>query len=325
MPHLLRAMQLGVVSEWAATLVGRETGCLERADRIAIDAELFADPTRAEGLGDRRLVAEVRKLAYARDPRSVVDRASQAEAERRVTIRPAPDTMCYLTALLPVAQGVAAYAALTRAAGSARAAGDERGKGQVMADTLVTLVTGQATASAVPVSVGVVMTDTALLGGGHEPAHLEGYGPIPASLARQMVILSPRDRTWLRRLYTSPATGQLVAMDARSRRFPKGLVRLVRHRDQFCRTPWCGAPIRHLDHSEPHADGGPTSATNGQGLCEACNHHKQAPGWRALPRPGPDHVVVTTTPTGHTYRSRAPALGEPQWQEIEPGVWTRVA
>ena len=38
---------------------------------------------------------------------------STAENERRVTIRPAPDTMCYLTALLPVAQGVATYAALT--------------------------------------------------------------------------------------------------------------------------------------------------------------------------------------------------------------------
>jgi hypothetical protein len=54
-------------------------------------------------------------------------------------------------------------------------------------------------------------------------------------------------------------------------------------------------------------DGGKTEADNGQGLCEACNYAKQAPGWRARQtrrRAGP--VIETVTPTGHTYRSRAP-------------------
>jgi hypothetical protein len=46
---------------------------------------------------------------------------------------------------------------------------------------------------------------------------------------------------------------------------------------------------------------------NGQGYCQACNHAKQAPGWRTRtdPEPGP-HTVDITTPTGHHYRSRAP-------------------
>jgi len=39
-----------------------------------------------------------------------VDRTRRAEADRRVTLRPAPETMTLLTALLPVAQGVAASA-----------------------------------------------------------------------------------------------------------------------------------------------------------------------------------------------------------------------
>ncbi len=286
---------------------------------------MCADPARVEGLGDKRLVAEVRRRAYQLDPRSVVDRARSAENERRVTIRPAPDTMCYLTALLPVAQGVAAYAALTRAADTARAAGDPRGKGQVMADTMVERVTGQAEAQAVPVSIDLIMTDTALFAGGDEPAHLDGYGPIPAGVARHLATIGSRERTWLRRLYTSPATGQLVAMDAATYRFPKGLARLIRLRDQLCRTPWCGAPIRHLDHPDPHAEGGETSEPNSQGLCEACNHHKQAIGWRALPRAGPGHVVVTTTPTGHTYRSHAPPLVSPTWTMTRPGVWSRTA
>ncbi|MGH8971552.1 MAG: HNH endonuclease, partial [Actinomycetes bacterium] len=104
-----------------------------------------------------------------------------------------------------------------------------------------------------------------------------------------------------------PDTGRLVAMDSRRRTFPAPLRRFLVLRDQTCRTPWCGAPIRHADHVQPaHADG-PTSTANGQGLCEACNHTKQAPGWHTRPGPGgAGHTVTITTPTGHTYTSRPP-------------------
>ena len=100
-------------------------------------------------------------------------------------------------------------------------------------------------------------------------------------------------------------------MDSKRRRFPTGLRRLIQVRDRTCRTPWCGAPIRHTDHVIPVAAGGTTSAANGQGLCEACNYTKQAPGWIARPAPGPggagDRVQITT-PTGHTYPSHPPPL-----------------
>ena len=99
-------------------------------------------------------------------------------------------------------------------------------------------------------------------------------------------------------------------MDSTARIFPTKLAQFLRLRDQRCRTPWCDAPIRHADHVEAADDGGPTTATNGQGLCEACNYNKQAIGWRAKPRPGPGHEVETITPTGHTYSSTAPAITE---------------
>jgi hypothetical protein len=95
-------------------------------------------------------------------------------------------------------------------------------------------------------------------------------------------------------------------MDSRRRTFPQGIRRYVVARDEVCRTPWCDAPIRHLDHITPAADGGPTTEDNAQGLCEACNHTKQAPGWTSTAtRAGPGSVTVRT-PTGHTYTSRAP-------------------
>ena len=68
-------------------------------------------------------------------------------------------------------------------------------------------------------------------------------------------------------------------MESRSRAFPKGLAQYIRLRDQRCRTPYCDAQIRHIDHAVPAAAGGRTLARNGQGLCEACNYAKEADGW----------------------------------------------
>ena len=111
---------------------------------------------------------------------------------------------------------------------------------------------------------------------------------------------------WLRRLYTAPGTGDLTAMDSRARLFPPGLRRVLTARDDTCRTPYCDAPIRHFDHIIPWHHNGTTTQHNGAGLCEACNHTKETPGWTSRPRPGPRHTLDVTTPTGHTYQSTAP-------------------
>ncbi|MHC6593839.1 HNH endonuclease, partial [Arthrobacter sp. C152] len=105
-----------------------------------------------------------------------------------------------------------------------------------------------------------------------------------------------------------PGTGELVAMDSKARLFPPGLKRFLQVRDDTCRTPYCDAPIRHHDHIMSWQNGGPTTAVNGQGLCEACNHTKETPGWTAKPVPGLRHTMETTTTTGHTYHSMSPPL-----------------
>ena len=98
MPHTLAALQTGQLNEWRATLLVRETACLTAADRAAVDADLAPDTGALAGAGDRRLVATARAAAYRLDPRTVTERAAHAAAERCVSLRPAPDTMCYLTA-----------------------------------------------------------------------------------------------------------------------------------------------------------------------------------------------------------------------------------
>ena len=314
LPHTFAALQAGSITEWRAQIVARETGWLSLPDRTRVDQELAP---RLESLGDRAVEAEAKRLAYRLDPRGYLDRISKAESDRRVTLRPAPDTMSILSGLLPVAQGVAVYSALTKQADSLRSEGDGRSRGQIMADTLVERVTGQASAEKVSVDVKLVMTDQTLLNhgpGASEPAHVQEFGPIPAELARRLVTTAATTHAddveaataWLRRLYTHPATGELVAMESRRRRFDGGLAEFLVIRDQVCRTPWCDAPVRHGDHVRPYASGGVTAAENGQGLCEACNHAKQAAGWSSRADYGAGTRVETITPTGHVYRSRPP-------------------
>ena len=304
MPHTMTAFNAGDVSEWRVTVLARETACLSRAHRAHVDAALGP---RLGDLSTRQLAAEARKLAYQLDPHSVVARIGKAEADRNVTIRPAPDCMTRVSALLPAADGVAAYAALTQAADTARATGDERSKNQIMADTLVARVTGQEEAGEVEVEVQLVITDEALFGDSNTPARMSDYGPIPASVARGLAADAVGgDRAWIRRLYVRPGEGQLVGMESARRHFPKAMKDFIKTRDEYCRTPWCDAPIRHTDHITPVREGGATTLTNGQGLCEQCNQLKEHPGWRHVAHP--DGTVVVRTPTGHRQSSRPPDL-----------------
>lgn len=325
LPHTRVAFASGRISEFKVGLVARETECLSLEDRRRVDAALAGNLERIEAMGFGELVAEARKLAYALDPAAFVTRRRRAEADRRVTLRPAPDVMSQLSALLPVKDGVAVYAVLTREADRLRSAGDERSRGQIMADTLVrrVLSPGSAETATDPrVMINLVVSNAVLWGTSDEAGHVDGYGPVPADLARELAGMAG---AWLRRLYVRPETGSLVAMDSTSRKVPTWLGRLFRLRDRTCRTPWCDAPIRHHDHVRAVADGGETSELNGQGLCEACNYAKEAFGWTARPRPGRRHTVEITTPTGHHYRSTSPPLIEPRFVEAHPGVWTLAA
>ncbi|WP_018603678.1 DUF222 domain-containing protein [Mycobacterium sp. 155] len=310
MPYTLAALECGALSEWRATLIVRESACLSIEHRRRLDAELCADVSRLEGWGNSRITAEAKKIAANLDVAAVVERSAKAAEDRCVTIRPAPDTMTYVTVLLPVHQGVAVYAALKRAADTTF---DERSRGQIMADTVFERVTGRPAAQPVPIALNLVMADTTLAGDDHAPAWVGGYGPVPAGFARALISdAAAQVKATLRRLYRHPRSGQLVAMESQARLFPKGLAALLDLRDQTCRTPYCDAPIRHHDHAVPKHQGGPTSARNGLGACEACNYAKEAPGWSVTTSEIDGvHGAEFVTPTGAVYRSTAPPLPGP--------------
>jgi hypothetical protein len=250
----------------------------------------------------------VGRLTYEADRAAYVARGRTARKDRRVGLRPAPDTMSVLSGLLPVEQGVACLAALRKHTDAVVAAGDARTRDQIMADTLVERVTGQARAEDVDVEVGIVLPVDALIDPDGAAAEVTGHGPIPAPIAHD-ILDNTRGRRWWRRLFTTPAGG-LVGADPRRRCFDGVLAHLIRVRDGGrCRDPFCDAPIRHLDHIHPYRAGGPTSLGNGRGVCVRGNHVRELPGWRVeLVHDGRGrhpHTVRTTTPTGHSYVSRA--------------------
>ena len=380
-------------------LVARATATLELADRVEVDARLAG---QLAGMSDRRAEAAAKAIAYELDPMSPFKRARAAVSDRRVSVRPAPDVMALVTGIVPCAQGVAVKKALRQGAEAiyhAQTADDPRNRTltQIEADLFVQRLTGQARAEDVDIEVGLVITDTALIAGGSTPARLEGYGPIPAALARELLrpdgggvdqtdgqgvakdcraattdpaaeavdgsyidtrrpssTASQRPesretpstttvaqgdsnmpaagdpglrlvgaakggsatedktaaRVWLRRLFADPVDGSLVGRDAKRRLFRGSLRAFIVARDQTCRTPYCDAAIRDIDHIVAWAAGGSTTPEQGQGLCRRCNLDKQAPGWSAhvLDVPAHTHTVSTTTPTATRAAAHAPPL-----------------
>ena len=89
--------------------------------------------------------------------------------------------------------------------------------------------------------------------------------------------MDPDLRVWLRRLYTAPDTGELTAMESRARLFPPGLRRFIQVRDETCRTPYCDAPIRHLDHIIPWHEGGHTTHSQRRRALRSLQPHQRIP------------------------------------------------
>ena len=354
MPATMAALASGEISERHAVAVVQATACLSRADRVEVDRRVAPVLGRLGVKGAGRAAARV---AAELDAASVVARMQAAVASRRVTVRPAPDGMAYLSVLGPLTEVVGAHAALlarSRAVVAGQCpdeAPDGRGAGAVAADAALRLLSGRAVGQVQPVEVHLVITDRALLGLGDptrsvfEPARVPGHGSVPAPVARaRLRDADDAASVWVRRLYTTPGGRDLVAMDSRRRVFAGLLRRMLVLRDDVCSTPWCQAPIVHADHTTPVHGGGRTAWANGDGRCARCNQVKEAPGWAVRvihpgPAPGvprkrrpatsarrrggspPRHrprELEVTTPTGHRYRSHAPPLTGWGWQPTRP-------
>ena len=324
LPRTLAALLEGRVSEYHTRVVAEHTSHLSDAHRREIDALIAHRLGKASTAQLRRLI---QGHAYRLDRAAAEARVEDNIRQRRVCQDPAGDGLVYVTAELPTHQGAAVMEALKQLTDQrlandrpVDADGTPLSRDQVMTDLFVELLTGQTTAEGVSAEVIVVMQDTSLFGDDDLPAWLPGHGPVPAGIAKAW-LTNPAAVKSLRRLYTRPTDGQLVAMDARRRRFPASLAKMLRLRDDVCATPWCNSPVQDADHRHPWARGGPTSWQNATGLCKRCNQRKEHRGWTYS---GTVDELLVTTPTGHAYPAdtRPPLAELKHWSSDPPPLGT---
>lgn len=349
LPHTHAALRRGHASEWGASLVVKATAALTDEQALAVDAALAPVLGRCS---EAQLEKKATALAYEADKRGYLERTRRAVQDRHVSMRPVADGMVRLSALVPMAEGIAAYTSLDAAAASLRSGGATEPRGALRADELIRRLTGvEPTTSGLPVEIGLVMTDRTLFHDGDQSARVPGYGPVPAAVARMLAAygttrpdtarrlagqesrVEDRAAAWVRRLFTDPADGSLAQMDTRRRLFSGVLRRFVIARDQVCAMPYCGATIRSVDHVDRARDGGTTSVDNGQATCEACNLDKEAEDLRTAVVRGADgrRAVRFRTRYGQTHTTGPPPVLDtlndltPGWHGAHPPWWFSTA
>jgi Domain of unknown function (DUF222) len=280
---------------------------------IARAVEATVLPTAGQRtISQHRIAIDTALLEVA--PRTAEQRHTDAAAGRRVVHYPTGDGMADTVATL-TADGMATLrTALDAAADAIKTAtrGETRTLDQLRADALVemarrSLTTGWLAGDTGPSGrrlatqqgrrphIQVTVPFSTLIGIDDHPGHLDGYGPIPASVARRIAA----DGGW-RRLLTDPVSGRLLDYGTSTYQPPADLRDYVIARDRTCVFPGCRQPARRcqIDHTIPHP-AGPTAAWNNGPLSGGHHILKTHHGWQ-LDQPHAGDFIWTS-PVGKTY------------------------
>ena len=322
LPNTLEALRAGRVSEYHTRIVAEQTSHLSDAHRREIDERIAHRLGKASSSQLRKLI---QGHALRLDREAAEARAAANKTQRRVWMSPAGEGMSYLTAEVPTHDAVAVMDILHQRTNQRMAEVAEEdpeapplSRDQIQADLFVELLTGQLTGPGVTAEVVLLMEDGTFFGDDDQPAWIPGHGPVPAGMIKDW-LANPETKTFIRRMYTRPSDGQLVAMESRRRAFPAGLAKMLKLRDDTCATPFCNSPVEEADHRTPWAKGGATSWDNATGLCRRCNQRKENRGWTYSGTP--DELTVTT-PTGHQYTvPTLPPLTELRPTSSDPPTW----
>jgi hypothetical protein len=158
----------------------------------------------------------------------------------------------------------------------------------------------------------------ALMGLTEESALLDGYGPIPVSMARKLVADGASS---FHRVLTDPRDGAPLEIGRDSYRIPPAMRRWLRLRDGKCPFPGCNNQSldNEADHLLAWADGGTTGISNLGQPCPKHHRLKHTSGWT----PGPatqDQPPGWTSPTGRHYKSEHQDWEPPHWPQQIQGL-----
>lgn len=197
--------------------------------------------------------------------------------------------------------------------GSGRGATDMRTKDMKRADALAAIASqylattlDKVTPHRRPLTVNVTIDLPTLMGLAENPGELAGYGPIPASVAREIA----SDARW-KRFITEPITGNLLDFGRESYEPPQALKDFLIARDRTCRFPGCrrAAILSDLDHAHSWDEGGSTSLDNLGALCRRHHRLKTHGGWSL--ESYPDGSCLWKSPAGKEFFTPARPVNEP--------------
>ncbi|QHC57693.1 HNH endonuclease signature motif containing protein [Rathayibacter sp. VKM Ac-2760] len=250
----------------------------------------------------------------------LAERHARAKEDRAVWVTPDVDGMATLCLHAPAPAVSGAYDRLRRIARTLRDEGDPRTLQQLSADAAVDLLCDGDIAGTTPdaehrpdptfvpglrAEVRLTLAASTAVRLDDAPADLDGYGPVPAEIARELI----RTAASFTRVLTDRDTGAVVSV-GRTWRVPPPQMRLhVQLRDQTCRFPGCtrSASRAEADHSIEWRHGGETSLENLVSLCTSHHHVRHGDQW-SYDRDDDDGSITWTTPTGRRISTRPPPL-----------------
>ncbi|HAP89213.1 MAG TPA: endonuclease, partial [Arthrobacter bacterium] len=161
-----------------------------------------------------------------------------------------------------------------------------------------------------------------LLGLTDEPAALDGYGPIPPSMARQLVADGAES---FHRVLTDPRDGAPLEIGRTSYRVTKAQRQWLRMRDSKCPFPGCSnhSLDNEADHLLAWAHGGTTGISNLGQPCPKHHRLRHTTGWRPTTA-SPNEPPGWISPSGRRYASEHPDWEPPQWPEQWPDAALQV-
>ncbi|MFB9317777.1 HNH endonuclease signature motif containing protein [Cryptosporangium minutisporangium] len=200
------------------------------------------------------------------------------------------------------------------AAGPADAAAGGSEEAARVAGLISTVLAGK---RAVPPRIALTAPLSTVLGATNRPGDLTGYGPVPASIVRELAAQSSWEK-WV----TDPG-GVVTDLGRTTYRPTARLAALIRATYPTCMFPGCSQPAYRcdLDHNVRRIDGGPTSTANIVPLCRRHHRAKDEAGWELVHHPDTG-VCTWTSPAGHTYTVAPPDQSDEPASEL-PADWTQ--
>jgi len=342
LPPVMDALAAGAMSWQHARIVADETEGLTPAGAAGLVAHFFdpGAPSPARGAAPGQLVpsrfrAKVRSWRERHHPESIEKRHAKGVADRRMEYTPDRDGMAWLSLYLPGDTASAIWNRTTATARGLQGPDEPRTLTQLRPDIAASLLLGASlkpgteedghaagtTGTQNVTRIGKVPTPRAdvlvtvpvfaLLGITDEPAELDGFGPIPASMARKLVADGANS---FYRVLVDPRDGAPLEIGRTRYRLTEAIKQWIRMRDRKCTFPGCSnhTPDNDTDHGTAWEHGGSTGITNLAQLCP--KHHRLKHNSRWVPdTAAPNEPPGWTSPTGRHYTPEHPTPEPTHW------------